>query len=665
MATKEDAKEMIQDMFVMMDRLESNRHRQLLPHAVINQSLLSCVRVLQPLTQRMLSDESNPQPILYVHAIHRCVREVLAVFDGLLHEACNFFGTHEPLVFKQDIALLVDCLQMHSAHLVGWLADPSVQPSAEPLARNLFVQLFWQKHFPGKKQCAWSEFNNAFAVQYGPQTSFAMDQLQSALNRCCDALALTVAKGRLDVRQLDHLCVGHRTLFAAYQAVADPSTAVVMAGKLLPNQPLTPTVLRPLLGLSIAMLACGDMHACALTSTGLLFTWGTGNSGRLGHGDIMDKREPTLLRHSTTVPFKQMACGFAFTGAVSVEGKLYTWGAHSNGRLGLNVQENQLIPRKVSALDGLTVASFHAGSVNSTVVTNQGHVYTFGLSLYSGQNSREDITDPRRLEEFVAEPVQQVSMAADGFHTIALTKSGKVYTWGHNRVGQLGLPAAVVAALPLSPGNEAEKAHYSPKPVLVPGLPDDIKMVSAGWGHSCVLTMEGHVYVCGRGLEGQLGLPATSLQVNAQGKRYQPTFKRVEHPLLDFKRVRSVHCGGNCTIMQGGEVEVLGMGAAMHGQMPCDMSRAITGVPFQIPRPDILPYFQQEQKQVLQVATGVTSSLFLLGKRVDVLTLAKLCSDTIRGNPRLISMLHADRESTGEVLSDNDVYLNRVRSSME
>lgn len=46
---------------------------------------------------------------------------------------------------------------------------------------------------------------------------------------------------------------------------------------------------------------------------------------------------------------------------------------------------------------------------------------------------------PRILSDcFEGKVIKQISVGPGGYHTIALTVSGTVYTWGHNRVGQLG-----------------------------------------------------------------------------------------------------------------------------------------------------------------------------------------------------------------------------------
>lgn len=41
------------------------------------------------------------------------------------------------------------------------------------------------------------------------------------------------------------------------------------------------------------------------------------------------------------------------------------------------------------------------------------------------------------LDGFQGQPVVQVSVGPGGYHTIALCSNGSVWTWGHNRVGQV------------------------------------------------------------------------------------------------------------------------------------------------------------------------------------------------------------------------------------
>ena len=39
-------------------------------------------------------------------------------------------------------------------------------------------------------------------------------------------------------------------------------------------------------GLSVVSLAAGEFHSVALTDAGLVYTWGAGGEGQLGHGKV-------------------------------------------------------------------------------------------------------------------------------------------------------------------------------------------------------------------------------------------------------------------------------------------------------------------------------------------------------------------------------------------
>ncbi|KAL0365968.1 UNVERIFIED_CONTAM: PH, RCC1 and FYVE domains-containing protein 1 [Sesamum radiatum] len=46
---------------------------------------------------------------------------------------------------------------------------------------------------------------------------------------------------------------------------------------------------------SVEEIACGAYHVAVLTSKNEVYTWGKGANGRLGHGDIEDRKTPTLV----------------------------------------------------------------------------------------------------------------------------------------------------------------------------------------------------------------------------------------------------------------------------------------------------------------------------------------------------------------------------------
>ena len=93
-------------------------------------------------------------------------------------------------------------------------------------------------------------------------------------------------------------------------------------------------------GLVVSMFACGggseEHPSAAVTSSGAIYTWGSGGSGQLGHGDLENLVMPQvvsspLLQGQQVV---QVACGSAHTVVITHTGAILSWGS---GQVGLGV----------------------------------------------------------------------------------------------------------------------------------------------------------------------------------------------------------------------------------------------------------------------------------------------------------------------------------------
>ncbi|KAI5058394.1 hypothetical protein GOP47_0026564 [Adiantum capillus-veneris] len=63
-------------------------------------------------------------------------------------------------------------------------------------------------------------------------------------------------------------------------------------------------------------IAAGAFHVAVLTSKSDVYTWGKGSNGRLGHGDVLDRKTPTLVEALKDKQVKGIACGTNFTMAI-------------------------------------------------------------------------------------------------------------------------------------------------------------------------------------------------------------------------------------------------------------------------------------------------------------------------------------------------------------
>ena len=72
----------------------------------------------------------------------------------------------------------------------------------------------------------------------------------------------------------------------------------------------------------------------ALTEIGELFTWGAGEFGTTGHGIRENIDRPRLVQSLYGCEISKVAAGVAHAAAISSGGVLYTWGYGAHGRLG-------------------------------------------------------------------------------------------------------------------------------------------------------------------------------------------------------------------------------------------------------------------------------------------------------------------------------------------
>ncbi|XP_075228227.1 E3 ubiquitin-protein ligase HERC2 isoform X3 [Lycorma delicatula] len=211
-----------------------------------------------------------------------------------------------------------------------------------------------------------------------------------------------------------------------------------------------PRLIEALKSKRIREIACGSSHSAAITSSGELYTWGLGEYGRLGHGDMLTQLKPKLVKALLGHHIIKVACGSrdAQTLALSNEGMVFSWGDGDFGKLGRGGSEGCDLPQNVERLNGLGVCHIECGAQFSLALTKSGQVWTWGKGDYYrlGHGTDQHVRKPTLVEGFRGEKV--INVAVGALHCLAVTDTGMVYGWGDNDHGQQGNGTTLVNRRP-------------------------------------------------------------------------------------------------------------------------------------------------------------------------------------------------------------------------
>eukprot|EP00741_Cyanophora_paradoxa_P023247 tig00000254_g22454.t1 len=299
-------------------------------------------------------------------------------------------------------------------------------------------------------------------------------------------------------------------------------------------------------------LCCGRSaeranRAMAAFKRGVCYTWGSGDAGRLGHGDVHkhmapfpQELVPCRIETHLRIPFRKVVCGHAHTVLLSEEGKLYTFGNGAQGALGHGLLDDQWEPRQVEELDG--VVDVAAGNSHTLALTKDGEVYISGELAGTDAEEQEEYKSTwnpfagflkkafdharfRKVGGLEGVKVSRVFCGPD--LAMLVTEDGTLATWGAGgpKTGQ-GHPLAV------------------PRPRPVPNLHRPIVSAAAGVSHAAAVDDAGEVYVWGDGKLHQLAVKTDSIW---KGVTLEATFMTPQRVRGLTHEAAAVACGGNHT----------------------------------------------------------------------------------------------------------------------
>ena len=124
----------------------------------------------------------------------------------------------------------------------------------------------------------------------------------------------------------------------------------------------------------ITQVCCGWDHCVVVGEAGGVWTWGSGSNGKLGHGGDDNCSNPTKITYFSNLGIKVSfaEAGCEHTAAVDEEGGLWTWGQGDSGRLGHGDSgAGESMPKKVKMVNAKVVGLAVGDKYNIIIVCSK------------------------------------------------------------------------------------------------------------------------------------------------------------------------------------------------------------------------------------------------------------------------------------------------------
>jgi uncharacterized repeat protein (TIGR03803 family) len=259
-------------------------------------------------------------------------------------------------------------------------------------------------------------------------------------------------------------------------------------------------------------IAAGGDHSLAILTNGSLWAWGEDDHGQLGDGESSDEVTPEpvgdpLCGLPSLSNAVALAAGSDFSIAIDNNGLVWTWGDGSDdngGELGNGGGTNTSIPASINLSNVVAVAAGHS---HALALRADGTVWAWGSDVDDDGDDNQGVlgvgsffadlgsySTNMPVESLIPSGAYITSIAAGNYWSLALDSYGRVWGWGNNANGQLGISPDVLLTTNV--------------PVLISGI-SNVVAVAAGWQHAIAITADKTLWTWGHNGSGELGQGST------------------------------------------------------------------------------------------------------------------------------------------------------------
>jgi len=318
-----------------------------------------------------------------------------------------------------------------------------------------------------------------------------------------------------------------------------------------------------LLGEVVVEIGVGHMNSMALTSFNRLFIWGSNANGQISNQEILLSQTPIDITDSLPLNDNERIIKFdlgaGHIGVLTSQGRLFSWGYNKYGQVGNRENNNSVYtPVDITNYFGLrpgeTIIDMSYGYMHSSALTSENRIFTWGYNTLGQmgdwstvhKNWPIDISSYFILDE--QEVIEKISMGY--YHSSAISSLGKVFTWGYNEYGQLGVNAEY--QYNMAPQNITDYFDLDEEETI-------LNIYLGGW-HSSAISTQGQLFMWGMSNDGRLA-------IDSQDNIYLPTPINDAFSLEEEERIVEISLGSWSSIALTNEGRLFAWGYNNDGRL--------------------------------------------------------------------------------------------------
>ncbi len=179
----------------------------------------------------------------------------------------------------------------------------------------------------------------------------------------------------------------------------------------------------------------GDDFSVAINEDLTVWGWGSNHNGILGKSEeeLTASNEPVRIWGLENVA--ELAAGSRHAVAIKENGLVYSWGANDKGQLGLGYVYNyNSSPSRVDIKE--SVRYITSGNDFNIAVTTSGKVYSWGNNAYNCQGHDQLLICHTPVLSLYLTDLKKIVI--NNYSCMAMDNNGNVWTWGNNTNNRLG-----------------------------------------------------------------------------------------------------------------------------------------------------------------------------------------------------------------------------------